>query len=374
MKIAIICDVLGQKNNGTSIAEYNLIEHMKKAGHDVRILCCDEDKNGEDGYYIVPTCNIGKVGNYILEKNGVKIAKRDKQAIRKAIEGMDVVQVETPLSMGLIAAKEAHELGIPISASFHCQAENITAHVGLMNCHLVNHFIYKFFYRNLYRYCSTVHYPTEFIRETFERECGHKTNAYVISNGVNQEFFEYVPTQKIEWNKFTIVCSGRYSTEKAQHLVIRAIGKSKYRDNIKLILAGSGPKERKLKKLAKKCNVDAEFHFYTRKELLNTLHSANLYVHTAKAEIEAIACTEAIVCGLVPVIRDSKESATKAFALDEKNLFHSIKELTEKIDFWYDHPQTISEYKENYKSHIKQFDQRECMKRMEQMLKDASGK
>ena len=44
MKIAIICDVLGKANNGTSIAAMNLIRYMQNAGHDVRVVCCDKDK------------------------------------------------------------------------------------------------------------------------------------------------------------------------------------------------------------------------------------------------------------------------------------------------------------------------------------------
>lgn len=370
MKVAIICDVLGKKNNGTSIAEYNLIEHLKKQGHEVRVLCCDEDKKGQDGFYVVPTCNIGKLGNYILEKNGVKVAKRDKKIIAEAMDGVDLVQISTPLPVGLTAVRMAHKKGLPITASFHCQAENITSHLGMMKWHFVNHLIYRFFYSRLYKYCNAVHYPTQFIQDLFERECGHKTNGYVISNGVNKEFFEVV-SDVYRNEKFTIVCSGRYSTEKAQQLVIKAIAKCKYKDRIKLILAGSGPKEAYLRKLADKLGVDTELNFYSRKELITMLHSANLYVHTADAEIEALACTEAIVCGLVPVIRSSKCSATKAFALDENNLFKNVKELSKKIEFWYEHPELIQEYQAKYRSFIQRFDQAECMNKMERMLKDS---
>ena len=35
MKIAIIADVLGQENNGTTITVKRLIDNLKKRGHDV---------------------------------------------------------------------------------------------------------------------------------------------------------------------------------------------------------------------------------------------------------------------------------------------------------------------------------------------------
>ena len=44
MKITIICDVLGRENNGTTIAAMNLIRSLKSKGHDVTVVCPDEDK------------------------------------------------------------------------------------------------------------------------------------------------------------------------------------------------------------------------------------------------------------------------------------------------------------------------------------------
>lgn len=44
MKITIICEVLGQPNNGTSVAAYNLINYLREEGHEVTVVCPDEDK------------------------------------------------------------------------------------------------------------------------------------------------------------------------------------------------------------------------------------------------------------------------------------------------------------------------------------------
>ena len=58
MKIAIICDVLGEENNGTTIAAMNLIRFLKKQGHEVRIVCADQDKKNEPNVYVVPNVNL----------------------------------------------------------------------------------------------------------------------------------------------------------------------------------------------------------------------------------------------------------------------------------------------------------------------------
>ena len=107
--------------------------------------------------------------------------------------------------------------------------------------------------------------------------------------------------------------------------------------------------------------------------LLGVLRGSDLYVHTALIEIEAIACLEAIVSGLVPVICNSLRSATRFFALDERNLFApgNIADLTEKIEYWMEHPEEKAACQEAYKGYKMQFSQRACMERMEEMLLDA---
>lgn len=371
MIACIVCDILGEKNNGTTLAATNLIDYLRSKGHEVRVVCCDKDKNNLENYYVTPTLDLGKFCNKILEKNGVTPAKADESVLRKAIEGSDVVHLLIPFFLARRAAKIAKELNKPITASFHCQAENVTAHVFMMNFPLANTLVYKNFYKHVYQYCDIIHYPTTFIRDVFEKET-HKTNAVVISNGVNEQFYKDIPSNRIS-DKFTIVCTGRYSKEKAQHLLIKATAKSKHRDDIKLVFAGAGPYENSLKKLSAKHGTDAEFRLFPRDELLSLLHGADLYVHTAIIEIEAIACLEAIVSGLIPVINNSPRSATKAFALDGNNLFklNDTNDLAAKIDFWYEHPELIKEYKARYKSIIGNFDQKECMHKMEEMLLSA---
>lgn len=368
MKITVVCDVLGEKNNGTTLAASNLIAYLQYKEHDVTVVCCDKDKQDLENYFICPTLNLGKTLNKVFDRNGVSVAWADEKILEEAIKNADIVQIEMPLFLGSKAAKIAKKYNKPISASFHAQAENVTAHFGLMNCRLANHLTYKVFYNSLYKYCDNVHYPTEFIKNYFEKHT-KKTPATVISNGVNECFYEqreHVPYS----NKFTILCTGRYSKEKSQHLLIRAVAKCKYKDNIKVVLAGAGPFKKRLERLAKRKGVDLECNFYDRAAILDILHGADLYVHTALIEIESIACLEAIVSGLVPVINNSPRSATVGFALDENNLFklNDVKNLANKIEFWYENPELKAEYVAKYKTSVSKYDQQECMQRMEEML------
>lgn len=373
MKITIVCDVLGEPNNGTAIAAYNFIGHLKKAGHEVTVVCADSDKRGEAGFEIVPTMRLGPL-NAMMKANNVTLAKADKNVLKRAMEGADVVHILMPFRLGSAAAKLAKHAQIPITASFHAQAEHFTAHILCMNSRLVNHLTYLFYYRLLYRYADIVHYPTEFIKELFEREIKRELPCRVISNGVNDAFFRDLPHERLS-EKFTIVCIGRLSKEKDQKTLIKAVARCPMRENIKLCFAGSGPKEKMLKRLAKRKKVDADIRFYSREDLLALLHGADLYVHTATVEVEAISCLEAIVSGLVPIISDSARSATKNFAADEHCLFKAgnSRDLADKIAYFYKDPAHIEECRGKYQSFREGYRQEDCMRRMERMLEEAAG-
>lgn len=370
MKVTVVCEFYGKRNQGTAIATMNLIDYLKEKGHQVTIVSSAKDTQGKDGFYVLEKLNFGKFINGVLERNNVDLSKLNKNMLKNAIKGADIVYLNFPFTPECFAAKTASELNIPLVAGFHCQAENVTSHFGLMNCKLVNKKIYKAFYKKMYQYCDMIHFPTEFIKDTFETNIKKTVPASVISNGVNDDFFREVRTKKAD--KFTILCSGRYSKEKSQEDLLKAVGISKYKDKIKITLAGSGPRLKYYKKLIKKYGLDCEMKFFTRKELIDVMHSAHLYVHTSVAEIEAIACMEAIVSGLVPVICNSKESATRYFAVDDGVLFgkHDYKALKDRIEYFYENPNVLEEYAQRYASRKDAFRLGECMERMEKMMLD----
>ena len=90
MRITIVCDVLGEENNGTTLAAMNLIRSLKAKGHTLTILCPDEQKRGVPGYAVVPTRDLGIFNGYV-KSNGVQLAKPDDAVIRQAIQGADIV-------------------------------------------------------------------------------------------------------------------------------------------------------------------------------------------------------------------------------------------------------------------------------------------
>lgn len=375
MKITIVSDIPLKENNGTAVAAVNLIRFLKERGHELTVVCPESELPMMDCEVRVPKINFLFLNGYV-EKNGVALGKPQKKVLRSAIEGADVVHLLVPFILSRAALKIAAELGIPVTASFHCQAENLSNHLKLMNNQWFNDRVYHNFYRAVYRHCDCVHYPTEFIRNVFENATG-PTNGFVISNGVNPMFCGLKRTQKPEElkDKFVILCSGRYSREKAQHLLLEAAALSNHKNEIQLILAGDGPLKEKLLKQAAELPNPPLFKFFKREELAEVISYADLYVHTAEIEIEAVACLEAICGGLLPVIADSPRSATRHFALTEKNRFayNDPGALADRIDYWIEHEEEKKAALENYRDFTKRFMLDECMKQMENMLFSAAS-
>ena len=241
----------------------------------------------------------------------------------------------------------------------------------MMNSSLVNSAIYHNFYYRFYRHVDAIHYPTQFIKDLFENAVKRETRGYVISNGVN-DIFKKTDDEKVPYQ---IIFAGRYSKEKDHGTLLRGVAKSKYRDKITLVLAGQGPREKNIRRLADKLGINVKMKFYGREELVAELGRSSLYVHPAKVEIEAISCLEAIRCGLVPVISDPPDSATGVFALDGKNLFRcgDPDDLAAKIDWWFDHPDEMKKCSDAYLGYTEQFAQDACMSRMEEMFREVTA-
>ncbi len=131
--------------------------------------------------------------------------------------------------------------------------------------------------------------------------------------------------------------------------------------------------EKEYKKMASTLHNPATFNFYDQKDLINLIHSCDLYVHTSEIEIEAIACIEAISCGLVPVIANSKKSAAKQFALDERSLFESgnAQDLDDKIDYWIENPDEKKRMSEKYVLYSRNYDINKSIDKAEAMFMEA---
>lgn len=372
MKIAIVNDLLGNGSNGTFVVTYNLLEHLKEQGHEVVVICPDQSKRDDPDYFVVPRRHFGAPIDAYIKKVGVCISKCSRSIMQKALEGVDYIHCITPFGLSRHAADYAREHNVPISAGFHAMAENITAYLHLDGCSALNTHIYRRMYKNLYSKVDGIHYPTEFIKFHFEQRIGQSTPSYVISNGADKIFKKQDASLPAEFeNKFVITTTGRYSREKAQQLLLKAVAMSKHEKEIQLVLAGHGARDKYYKRLAKRLTNPPIFAVFSREDMVKLLNCTNLYVHPAYIELEGIACLEAMKCGVPTVVSDSPYSATYDFAADDDCIFESgdIRMLARRIDlFVEDRKKLKSVSQKTLLKDIKYTD--ECMRMMDEMILD----
>ena len=123
MIITLVTDQFYQNNHGTSISAQRFYNGLVKLGHVVRILSIDEENNTA---YALKERYFGKTINKIINSQGFQFAKPDKETIKKAITGADIVHVYMPFKLGYTTIELCREMNIPCTAGFHIVPENIT--------------------------------------------------------------------------------------------------------------------------------------------------------------------------------------------------------------------------------------------------------
>lgn len=345
LTIVLVIDSYDHLNNGTTMTAYRFAQMLQKRGHVVRVVACGDP---EEGKFAVAE-SIWPVATKIAHKQGFAFAKADPAVFRAAFSGADVIHFLLPLPFERKALAVAREMGIPCSAAFHLQPENITYIIHMSARKNLANWIYRYFLNTFYKEFDHIHCPSNFIAQQLTKN-GYQAKLHVISNGVDADFVPPKTKPKKEDDLFRILMVGRLSPEKRQNVLIEAVSKSRYADRIQLYLAGNGPCKDKLIHQGRLLAHPPVFGFYSKEQLIRLMHACDLYVHASVIEIEAISCIEAFACGLVPIIADSVQSATPQFALDKRSLFapDNPDDLAKKIDYWIEHPTERAKMSEQY--------------------------
>lgn len=367
MKILLVTDQFFAANNGMTISGRRFAKVLEEHGNQVRIVSTGSVGDTE---YLMKTFKM-PFFDKLVSSQGMRFAKPDDDVLREAVAWADVVHFLVPFALSRHALMIARDLGVPYTGAFHVQPENITSSIYMERLGFVNSFIYAWFRHYIFKFCPHIHCPSRFIAGQLEKH-GYKSALHVISNGIDPDFkYRKIPKTPALEGRFVILSVGRLSREKRQDVIIRAAAKSRYKDRIKLMLAGQGPKKEKIAALAAKMGVDTDIRFYSKSDLLDLIAMSDLYVHAADAEIEAMACMEAFAGGLVPVIADSPKSATPQFALDGRSLFkaNDPEDLARRIDYWIEHEDERKRMEQEYAASAGKYSLDDCVRQAEDMFR-----
>lgn len=397
LTIVFVTDMFDVEKNGIVTSARRMCAQLRSQGHTVRVVSAgtkniaasgDEDSTkvhvrqlGDDvdddleDRYVVRELHIPVV-NRFAKKQSFVFGTPKISTLREAFEDADVVHFFMPMMLEQVGVRVAKRMGLPVTAAFHIQPENITYNISprLQGVDWAANRVYKVLYEIFYDSFPFIHCPTEFIKEQLVAN-GYDKHAelVVISNGVGDRFHPPVPDRHVfplYKGTFDILMVGRLSPEKNQKVLIRAVQLSRYAEYIRIFFAGGGADRKMLQSMGSVLPHPPSIHYYSQDELLKLMHSCDLYVHTASVEIEAISCLEAVATGLVPLIANSPKSATRQFALDERSLFinNDPRDLARQIDYWIEHPVQRIHMSKVYAESANGYRMAECGRKMEEML------
>lgn len=352
LTIALVVDTAGNEGNGTSNSALQYARELSRQGHVVRLIGIGSPE------YPVAQRHVPLV-SWIAAKQQMQFAQPDTEVFRKAFQGADVVHVYLPFAYGRAAVRTAHEMGIPATAGFHLQPENVLYSAGpLRYVPGASAFLYWLFNRMLYRHIRHIHTPSHMIAAQL-RAHGYRQRLHVISNGYAPRF---TPKQQREPGSpsprpFMIVASGRLASEKDHATLIRAVALSRHAKDIELLICGTGPLQRELRHMAAELLPGRwSIGFHDNAQMPALLRSCDLLVHPSIVDIESLSVLEGMASGLVPVIAKSAQSAAGQFALTDRSLFDARDPvmLAQRIDWWIEHPDELSHWGAVYAEHTRQ--------------------
>ena len=236
----------------------------------------------------------------------------------------------------------------------------------------------------MYSYCDAIHAPTEAVKERLQA-VGYQSPISAFSNGlpsasiraeksINRGAVKVTDSRSrctCDVNtRFTFVSTGRLVPEKNHEVLLRALAYSRHSHNIDLYLAGSGPLERDLHKLAAPLAAQVHIGFVPHNELIALLDRADIYVHCALVEIEGLAALEAMARGSMPILARSEYSSTWRYSLDSRNVFNARnpRQLAALIDYWLEHPLQKTELSARYNSLAHRLDMKHSIDAIEDLL------
>ena len=345
MKILYVVNNYYAAGNGLSASARRTVAGLREAGADVRVLSAkNSDPDGPQPDYVLPDFKV-PVFNGLINRQGYSFAATDIAVMEEAVAWTDIVHLEEPFIIQYEICRIAEKAGVPCVGTYHMHPENLFSSIGRRKDPIINGATLRLWRDYIFNKCIIIQCPSENAKNRLQ-EHKFKAELRVISNGIPDDVTYDLPEKHVGGDgTYTVRTTGRYSVEKDQITLLRAMKYSAFAKKIRLVLAGRGPKEKRLKDYADKLvskgilEIPPVFGFYTLDELKRLYSEADLYIHCATVEVEGLSCMEAIQTGVVPIIARGGLSATAQFAKNEMSVYPERRPriLAQRIDYWLSH-------------------------------------
>jgi glycosyltransferase involved in cell wall biosynthesis len=221
------------------------------------------------------------------------------------LDGVDLVHVHTPFSMGVAGLRLARRQDVPLVASYHTPTSEyagyLTSRPALKRrlARLSRGWERRFFDR-----AALVTAPSGATRDHLVETIGVDTTVEIVPNGVDTERFRPVETTAFrERHGFDrggplIGYTGRHGHEKRLDVLVEAAAEL----GATVVLGGDGPARPSLERRAAELDADVRFlGFLERDELPAFYASLDVFAFPSPVETQGIVALEAMACG-TPVV------------------------------------------------------------------------
>jgi len=339
MRIGFFTDTFLPQRNGVVASLLNSGRELVDRGHEVSVFCPKLNMKEISGMkvYSYPAVTFRPYPEFkIAVPSG-----RDKAP------QLDIVHTHSPFTMGFFGWRVSRFQKVPRVSTFHTLLSEYVRYITI--------FGKKILEKVTWRYCEIFYnrhqriiVPSNALKEVL-RSHHIKKPISIIPNGIDTDFFK--PTKKekareklgLKKDEKIFLCLGRLSFEKNIDTILKAFEKV----DGKLIIAGRGPFEKKLKKMKIRLGLGKKVSFvgYVPEKVKPLYYSAaDALVIASTGETQALVVVEAMACGC-PVI-GANSLAIPEVVKDGKNgyLFEprAIEQLSEILNAYESSKKMIS--------------------------------
>lgn len=349
MNIGIFTDTYPPLINGVSTSTYNLVQVLKKHGHNVVVVTPQTKPKGKleiiDNVIYMPGIEVMKVYGYRL----TKIYDRKVLNILKGYN-LDLIHNQTDFGVGIFARFCAKSLKIPLVYTYHTSYEDYTYYV-------THGFLDRFAKKTVRSYSKGIaNSCTEFITPSmktkdFMRSVGTDIYINVIPTGIDFSLFsddkvdhnkerQFKKEHNIDDDTKIMLILGRIAKEKSMDVSIRGFAhylKIHPEQKVKLIIVGGGPQKSELELLTHELKISQFVDFIgpvPASEVPFYYHLADIYTSASLTETQGLTFMEAMSSGTMVLARYDDnlsdtiiDGQTGFFFTDEESFVNKVNRI-----------------------------------------------
>ena len=314
MKILFISDVYFPRINGVSTSIKTFVSQLQDLGHEVHLIAPDY-QGASQGSSQINEHWIKRISARSIyfdpEDKLMKYSEAMKLLPVLLREKYDIIHVHTPFIAHYLGLKLAKHLNIPCIETYHTFFEDYLHHYLPWMPQMLARSLARMISKRQCNALDAIIAPSEPMLKVL-RDYGVKISAEVIPTGLQAQSFEkadgkaFRAKYNIDLDRPMLLYVGRVAHEKnIAFLLGMTKVLSEERSDVLLVIAGEGPAEASLHKLAKILNLEKNVQFIgylDRNTELNACYqSADVFVFASKSETQGLVLLEAMAQG-TPVV------------------------------------------------------------------------